>query len=363
MNESNKGSGQPQKSEEISLREFLIKLGLWYKYLLSKWIIIVAFGVLGAVVGFLYGKYRSTIYTASSSFVLEEEGNGMSAGLGQYAGLASMVGIDLGAAGGGGIFQGDNLLELYKSRSMVKKTLLTMANFEGKKELLIDRYIRSNNLREKWSDKPILKDIKFTGADSLFSRTQDSVINNIVKDINLNNLKVTKPDKKLNIIMVEMSSSDELFSKRFNDAIVENVNEFYVQTKTKKSLDNLFILQHQTDSIRRALNGAISSVAESIDANPNPNPARQILKVPSQKRTVDAEANKAILSELVKNLEISKVSLRKETPLIQIIDRSILPLETNKISKIKVILFGGILGGMIIVIYLLVRKLLRDLLS
>ena len=34
-----------------------------------------------------------------------------------------MMGLDVG--GSGGLFQGENILELYKSRSMIAKTLLT----------------------------------------------------------------------------------------------------------------------------------------------------------------------------------------------------------------------------------------------
>ena len=38
----------------------------------------------------------------------------------------------------------------------------------------------------------------------------------------------------------------DLFAKVFNKHIVKTVNDFYVQTTTKKSLANLSILQHQT---------------------------------------------------------------------------------------------------------------------
>ena len=40
--------------------------------------------------------------------------------------------------------------------------------------------------------------------------------------------------------------------KAFNDNIVKNVNDFYIQTKTKIEFQNVQILQHQTDSVRNA---------------------------------------------------------------------------------------------------------------
>lgn len=61
-------------------------------------------------------------------------------------------------------------------------------------------------------------------------------------------------------------------------------------------------------------------VAASADANPNPNLGRQTLRVPSQRKQGDVQINQAILAQLVQNLEIAKMSLRTETPLIQVID-------------------------------------------
>ena len=58
----------------------------------------------------------------------------------------------------------------------------------------------------------------------------------MVETINKSFLEVTKPDKKLSIIKVSFKSQDEIFAKSFTDKLVENVNDFYVNTKTKKSV-------------------------------------------------------------------------------------------------------------------------------
>jgi hypothetical protein len=54
---------------------------------------------------------------------------------------------------------------------------------------------------------------------------------------------------------------------------------------------------------------------------------------------VDVQANTAILTELVKQSELAKVTLRKETPLIQIIDRLFCLWQKNVLEKRKVL--GG----------------------
>jgi len=348
------------QDDEISLKELIFKLREWYRYLLSKWLIILIAGLIGGALGFAYAFTQKPVYTATTTFVLEEgEGGG---GLGQYAGLASMMGVDLGS-GGGGIFKGDNILELYKSRKMIQGTLLNQDTFEGKQQLLIDRYIEFNKLREGWAEKPTLAKLKFISNPIGYDRIRDSVMGKIIQNINKGVLKVSKPDKKLSIINVEVKSEDELFAKSFGNNIVAKVNQFYINTKTKKSIENVKILQHQTDSVRRLLNSSIGGVAAAIDANPNSNPAFQSLKVGSQRKQVDVQANGAIYQELVKNLELSKITLRKERPLIQVIDEPVFPLKMEKLGKAKGIILGGIIFGFLTVLFLLVRKIFSGILS
>ncbi|KHJ39119.1 capsule polysaccharide export protein [Pedobacter glucosidilyticus] len=346
--------------DEISLKELILKLKEWYLYLLSKWKTILIAGILGGALGLAYAYMKKPVYTATTTFVLEEGESG--GGLGAYAGLASMVGIDLGG-GGGGIFKGDNILELYKSRKMIQETLLSQDTFEGKQQLLIDRYVKFNELRESWKEKPELANLKFSADVKGYNRLRDSVMGKIVETINKTILSVSKLDKKLSIIKVDVVAKDELFSKSFADNIVAKVNQFYVETKTKKSIENVAILQYQTDSVRRVLNNSIGGVASEIDANPNSNPAFQRLRVGSQTRQVDVQAAGAVYQELVKNLELSKITLRKERPLIQVIDEPVLPLKMDKVGKIKGVVLGGIIFGFLTVLFFLLKKIFKGLLS
>lgn len=121
----------------------------------------------------------------------------------------------------------------------------------------------------------------------------------------------------------------------------------------------MLILQRQTDSIRAELNGAITGVAIATDNTFNLNPALNVRRAPSSRRQVDVQANTAILTELVKQSELAKVALRKETPLIQVIDSPILPLAKERFGKAKGIIYGGFLGGFLILIFLVIKRLIK----
>lgn len=351
-------SYQNSLEKEISFRELLLNVITWFNYVFSKWITISLIVIIGAAIGLIHANRQKLFYIANCTFVLQEPGNSPAAS----DAFASILGIS--GPEGGGIFQGDNLLELYRSRFMIKKTLLSKIPEEN--EYLIDRYIKINNLKAGWKSNPYLKSINWflvpNKKNRNFTRAQDSLIIMFADDIRNNYLNVNR-DRQSSIFRVEVRSKNEEFSKVFNDQIVRTVNDFYIQTKTKKSLDNLALMQHQTDSIRRALNSAMYRSASSADYVYNANPAMQVTRVPAQRGQIDAENNRAMLNELVRNVEISKLALRKETPLIQIIDEPVFPLEKRRDSRAKGLITGGLIAAIIAIVYYSVELLFHKILQ
>jgi hypothetical protein len=342
--------------DEISLKE-LIEIGKeWYDYIYSKWKMLFLAGIIGAVLGLGFSFIKKPVYTATLSFAIEDEKG--SGGLGGALGLASQFGFDIGGSGGGA-FEGSNLIELFKSRKMVEKTLLSSIIYKGKKISLAEMYILSNEWRDKWEDKPMLKSIQFlpnTNREK-FTRIQDSILGVIYENLSKKDLSVGQKDKKIDITTIEVSSKNELFAKYFTESLAKEVSDFYIETKSKKAKMNMDILMHQTDSIRGALNSSITGVAVANDNTFGLNPAMNVKRTPSARRQVDVQANTAILTELVKQTEIAKVTLRKETPLIQIIDNPILPLKKEKVGKLKGLVLGGFISCFCMLLYIIIKRL------
>ena len=349
-------------SDEISLKELIQKIQEWIAYLKTQWKLIIGIAALGGIIGFVYASFQKPTYLATTTFVLEEDKGG--GGLGGAMGLASSFGFDLGG-GGGGLFTSSNIIELMKSRLVVEKTLLNPAQVAGKEISLADYYIQFNELKENWAKKPALANINFpVNADrKKFSLQQDSILQTISKELTKENLVIAQKDKKVSIISLTVKTESELFSKLFCEQLLKETSDFYIETKSKKSRLNVDILQRQADSIRSELNGAITGVAAASDNVYNLNPAYNVKKTPGTRRQVDVQANTAILTQLVAQLEMSKVSLRKETPLVQLIDRPILPLEKDKAGRLKSLVLGGFLAGFLTVLYLVIGQLYRKMIG
>jgi uncharacterized protein involved in exopolysaccharide biosynthesis len=350
-------------NDEISLKELIQKISEWYRFLLTKWKLIVLMGVIGGLIGFTYAYIQKPTYKAVLTFALEEEKSG--GGMSGIGGLASQFGFDIGGSGGGA-FAGANLIELMKSRLLVEKTLLNPIEVNGKIISIAEYYIQLHKMREGWEAKPKLQNIQFLPNDdrSKFNLQQDSILKNIYTGLTApSTLNISQKDKKVSITSIEVNSEDEKFAKIFCENLAKETSEYYIEIKSKKARMNVDILQKQTDSIRNELNGAITGVATATDNVFNLNSAMNVKRTPSARRQVDVQANTAILTSLVSNLEMSKMALRKETPLIQVIDKPIYPLEKEKVSKLKSLILGGFLAGFLTVLYLVFGSLYTKMIA
>ena len=347
--------------DEISLKDLILKIKEWFSYLKTKWKTIFIVASIAGIIGFVYASFQKPTYKAVLTFVLEEDkGGGMSGAMG----LASSFGIDLGS-GGGGLFTSSNIIELMKSHFVIEKTLLSAVTINGKQISLANYYAQINELNESWNKKERTKglDFPYNTERNKFTLVQDSVLKGMGEAIVKNYLTIAQKDKKVSIISIEVKSINEQFSKLFCEALAKETSEFYIETKSKKAKINVDILQKQADSIRSELNGAIVGVASANDNVYNLNPALNVRRTPGTRRQVDVQANTAILTQIVAQLELAKVNLRKETPLIQMVDQPIYPLEKEKVGRLKSLILGGFLGGFLTVLYLMGSKVFRKLLE
>lgn len=354
-----------QFNDDVSLKDIIKKiLELWI-YLRSRWVIIIMVGSLCGAIGYIYAFSKKAIYTATLSFALEDEKSSGVGNLSGALGIASSLGLDIGGGNAGSAFSGANLIELMKSRSVVEKTLLQPVVVNGQTISLVTHYMQVTKINEQLAKDSVLKHIQFQPLSkrNSFTLQQDSLLGIFYSNIVEGLLSVGQKDKKISILTIEVKSEDELFAKYFTENLARVVSDFYVETRSKKARLNFEILEKQTDSIRNELNMAISGVAQANDMTYNLNPALNVKRIPSAKKQIDVQANTAILTQLVANLEMAKVALRKETPLIQIIDAPILPLPKEKLGKVRTALLGGFIGVILIITFFISQRLIRRVLE
>jgi hypothetical protein len=344
-----------EANDEISIAELIQKVKSIWRYLLSQWKTIFIVGILGAVIGFFYAWLQPVKYVSKLTFVLEESKSG--SGL---ASIAGQFGIDLGGAAGGGIFSGDNILLFLKSESLIRETLFS-AYDEKSKYTLADRYAEVNELKKAWSKNEKIGIIEFSKYTNVnLPRKEDSLLQTITEDIIKNELSISKPDKKASFVEVKAVMRDEWLSKLFSERLVKIATQRYILSKTKTKAANVQKLQDKADSLVAVLNNrtftAASSQQRLVDINPALRTAPIAAEISSRDKTIAA----TLYAEVIKNLELSRTLLNQETPVIEMVDQSSLPLEKEKVGKLKSLLIGGILAGFLTVFFLLASRWLHS---
>jgi uncharacterized protein involved in exopolysaccharide biosynthesis len=132
----------------------------------------------------------------------------------------------------------------------------------------------------------------------------------------------------------------------------------YVSYQTKQSTNTIDFLQNRADSVFLVLERAEEEYARVKDIN------QRIIKASGRLKELQLMRNVEVLNtmylELVKNIEMSKLTLLNKTPIIQVIDKPILPLEDTKISFLLISIISFFLALFISIFYIIIRKLVND---
>ncbi len=314
---------------------------------------------LAFLIGFVYSYYFKTVlYKSELTFAIEDNTGSSANPLSGALGLASSIGLDIGG-GSSSMFASSNLIELFKSKRVVTDALLKTFS-SSNKLTYADYFIHHSKEGAGNRDVAIKNKISYINYKLGENKLADSLLMILHKYIITQSLNVNQLDRKISIIKVSFTFSDESFAKMFCETLVNEISTFYIETRSKKAKQNVEILERQVDSVRSELNNALAGVAQANDNTFNLNSALNINRVPSSRRQIDVQANTAILTELVKNLELGRLALRKETPLIQIVDNPNFPLERigqkKIISGIKVALLSTLIYSFFLIVFMYYKQ-------
>jgi len=294
-------------------------------------------------------------YEAESTFVLMEGGSSKS---GSLANIGSQFGIDLGSIGGqsNSIFNGDNIFDIFKSRSIIEKVFLsTYENNTSNKLTVADEYLKIN--------PSLLKGNNFTNENKsgLFEnyiintdRSKDSLLKIMFEKITVSNLIIQKLNKKGSIIQVKVISPDEKFSKIFNEKLIDAAKKFYLNINNTNTQQVLMGLQAKADSLQNLLYQKSFESASLIFAN---NGIRTH-SANEEKLLRDKTVAYTLYSEVIKNIEITKMTQAQQTPIFQIIDSPRFPLENKKFSLILIFKISILLGMVLTLVHAFIKYLL-----
>jgi capsular polysaccharide biosynthesis protein len=340
-----------EDNDEITLKEAVSRVKQFVLSILTKWPKLLIAGVVGAVIALVVVSFTKPSYTAKLTFVLSSESKS-----GGLSSLASQFGLDLGGSSGNDVFAGDNILSLFKSEKMIGAVLFK--NVPTGNQSLINLIVKDWNWDKKWQkNERTANSFPFPADRERLSPVQDSLLREVCNRIVDDFLTVSRLDKKLTVYELTTKSANEVFACYLTKYLMDETAQFYIDTKTSVSKKNLQMLQREADSLRGLLGRSITNTAASVDRTFNLNSALQVERATTQKSQANATVVGTAYGEVVKNLEIAKITLQKETPLYQIIDEPELPLKAKSISKLLAIVIGFFVGIFLSTAIILIKRI------
>jgi hypothetical protein len=293
---------------------------------------------LGGALGLVYYFITSPKYQATATFIVEEKSSG--SGL---AGMAGQLGFDISSLTGGnaGLFDGDNILEIIKSRNIIESVLLSKVNISdsANNKTLADLYYEISGLKNKLEHKSKdLANLNFSSINKGVAHTilQDSILYVMIEKINKDNLNVQRTNKKGSIFSISTNSTNPQFSKLFSERLLNETSEMYIKIKVGNLSSNITRLQNKADSLQALLNRTSyqSAALNTFDANE----AYKSSSVPEEMSQRDKLVLNTLYAEVVKNVEILRISLINQKPIIQVLDLPKFPLVNQEINLCPILL-------------------------
>jgi len=346
--------------QTIKYPELKAVIQRFLNYFISQYKIILLITIITSAIGLIYGKLQPSTYKATSTFIVEDKSGKGGGGL---SGLASQFGIDVGGltGGGAGLFDGDNILEIIKSRAIIEKVLLTKIEDPSlaKGQTIADYYIQINNLGPSFESKNIsIKSLNFIGLTEgvKHSVIQDSILYILYSGIH-KSLSVEKKNKKSTIITLEVVSGDQVFSKIFAEELLKQTSDLYIDIKTGNLSRSIDRIQQKADSLQNSLRGIYqkSFQAENATKLYNVNSSLRINTSQTEITARDKTVSSTLYAEVVKNLETLKLSLINQTPVIQVLDSPKFPMFDQRTPARYYLIIGFAIGFVLSFLYALYK--------
>ena len=340
-------------NHEIDIKQVVQSVIQYKNYLYKKNKLIILISIICSFVFCTYSHFKQTQFLAELTFVVEKDASVEN--FGSASSLIKNFGFDLG--GSSSTFSKNNIIELLKSRLVLNKALMKKYNVNEKDDLLINHYLEINNYKKEWREN----DVKVIDFNEEIKFEHDSIMRIVWKEIVNDNLLIEIDKNESNIITLTFNSINEKFSKYFAESLIQEMSSLYISHQTKQAMNTLSFLQDRADSVFKELKNSEQEYARIKDIN------QRIVKASGRLKELrlmrEVEVLNTMYLEIVKNLEISKITLLNQTPIINIIDTPILPLKKEESSLIIFSILGLFFGLFFSCSIYILKKAINDILD
>ncbi len=351
-----------EPSDELSLKEIILKGQEYFKEVLRNWKLIS----LVSAFFVCYMLYKAFVakptYRGTLTFMVNEDEGGGGGGVGAILGS-----IGLGGALGGGEFNLDKVLALGKSRRIIQEVLFEKRTINGKEDYLANHLMQVYNLQEKWGENsPELIDFVFKSGnledfDLKGRRVFNILYIQIVGSKRSVGLLTSQYSKESGIMSISANSQSQDLSIALTEVTYDKLSTFYTTKTVEKQQKTFDLISTKVDSVKNLLNSKELALVNFIDSSKGFYTMKAKLR--EAQLTRDVKLLNEVYAKALENLEVADFSLKSKTPFVQLIDAPFAPLRSNSPSKLMAVILGILLGSFLSIGFIIVRKIYREVMD
>jgi uncharacterized protein involved in exopolysaccharide biosynthesis len=312
------------------------------------WIVLIT---LVFALGGIYSALTAREEFVSTGKILPEY-QSKAGGLSQFAGLASLAGVDLSsaAAGGSDAVRPDLYPDVLKSTPFFLELLKIKVRTKDNKEMLFsqfyDNFVLDNKIEEKDTK------IKFPTSNQYIAVSYQTEKN--LKDLRERISAVI--DKKTGLITVTVKLPDPVVATLITDYSMNFLTNYITNYRTEKSKQDLNFLAERLDAAKGKYYSNQTKKAQYSDQNQLSMMKLQAADLQRERIESEYKISSTFYNTLLQKYEEAKLKVQQETPVIKVLEPPVVPNKRSEPKRTIIVLIATFLGGIFGIIVGLIRK-------
>ncbi len=312
------------------------------------WIILIT--LLFAIRGVYYALTAREEFVSTGKILPEYQSK--SGGLGQFAGLASLAGIDVSSAAGGGsdAIRPDLYPDVLKSTpfflDLFKIKVKTKDNKEMTFSQFYDTFVLDNDIKQENTK------IKFPTSNQYITVSYQTEKN--LKDLRERISAVI--DKKSGLITVTVKLPDPVVATIITDYGMNFLTNYITNYRTEKAKRDLNFLAGRLDAAKGKYYTNQAQKAQYSDQYQLSMMKLQAADLQRERIESEYKISSTFYNTLLQKYEEAKLKLQQETPVIKVLEPPVVPNKRSEPKRAIIVILNAFLGGILGVILGLIRK-------
>lgn len=346
----------PDTHEELTLRDIIREVRLWMGIIRRHWLVFLIVGSASGAAGFYYAYRQPPLYTATTRFMIKNEGAG-----GLFGAQASTLSGLLGTGQMGTPLE--RTAEVISSDRILGRSLLRTIRVRDTTDLVINHFIRLTGLRQKWHEDTVLNNVSFSSSDleiaalSLPQRKALKVLKDMIAPEKGVGVIQKSTDKKSGLLTMSCTHRDEDFAIALSQTLFRELSDFFIEQMTYSSNANSLLMKERLDSIQQELNAVRMELARQTDQSLGLLLQRD--KVDLKALAVKEQMLAVMYSETLKSVEAYRFVASSAMPSLTIVDFPYAPLPFAAKSKKSYAILFAFVSCLILLLALRFNRFIR----